>query len=519
MLVGLEVVCILLGFIMKKSITLKPLTFYFLLFCTCFSIFIVLGSFNQKPEDVSAATSNAENKKETIVKNQDDYNNLKVFTDVIALIKRNYYREVDFLQLVQGAIKGMVATLDPHSSYLTADNFKDLKVETKGEFGGLGIEITIRDTTLTVVSPIEDSPAYRAGVMAGDQIIKIEDEFTKDMTLSDALKRMRGLKGTPVTIYIHREGRKNLLPFTIVRDNIKVKSVRFRMLDDGIGYIRLAQFQEDSSSEFISALKTLEKQNKKQLSGLVMDLRNNPGGLLTQAVRVTDLFLDGGIIVYTEGRLESNKSEYYAHNDSTEPKYPIIVLVNEGSASASEIVAGAFQDARRAVVVGAQTFGKGSVQTIIPMENDQALKLTTALYYTRSGRSIQAVGVTPDKLVATKPIQLEDLDEVAPEDVLKPKESSLKGSIRNPKQRTSDLEGNKELTISQYPKQKVKEPKYLIGSRDAMNAELSFVLSEDPQLAEGLKIIKDWIATGKQPIFDKPEASKVASSKKTVSAN
>ena len=486
----------------NKTFTVKPATFYFLLFCACFSLFIAVSTLSRTPESASAAAGLEQ--KESILKNQDDYDILKAFTDVIALIKKNYYRDVDFFQLVQGAIKGMVSTLDPHSSYLTPENFKDLKVETKGEFGGLGIEITIKNSLLTVVSPIEDSPAHRAGVMAGDQIIKIEDEFTKDMTLSDALKNMRGPKGTPVTIYIHREGRKNLLPFTIVRDIIKVKSVRSRTLEDGVGYIRLAQFQEDSSAEFASALKTLEKQNQGTLTGLIIDLRNNPGGLLTQAVRIADIFLKDGIIVYTDGRLESNKSEYYAHDNNSEPSYPLVVLINEGSASAAEIVAGAFQDAKRAVIVGAQTFGKGSVQTIIPMEGGSALKLTTALYYTRSGRSIQATGVTPDKAVAAKPLVIEDVEELQ-EEILRPKESSLKGAIKNPTQEGEDIFGNekKEPVISQYTKGKVKEPKYLIGSREAMVAELSVVLEEDPQLAEGLKIIKGWISTGTQPVFDK----------------
>ncbi len=499
---------------MKRPVTLKPLTFYCLLFCACFSIFSIIGFVSKTPDMVSANVKEKDGKpKDTLLNTQNDYDNLKSFTEVIGLIKKNYYRDVEFSSLVQGAIKGMVATLDPHSAYLTTEDFNDLKVDTKGEFGGIGIEITIRDGSITVVSPIEDTPAYNVGIMSGDQILKIENELTKDMTLSEALKKMRGPKGTPVTIYVHREGRANLLPFTIVRDIIKVHSVRYRMLEDAVGYIRLSQFNADSSSEFVSALKALKKLNAgKEISGLVIDLRNNPGGLLTQAVRVSDIFLDGGMVVYTDGRFEDSKSEYFAHNNGNEPKYPIVILVNEGSASASEIVSGTFQDAKRAVIVGMQTFGKGSVQTVIPMEGEKALKLTTALYYTRSGRSIQTTGIVPDKIVAAKPIKLEEENTLDQEEQnFRIREESLKGAIKNPNGREEN-ESNKELKISQYPKRKYKEPKYLIGSRDAMAADLGFVLEEDPQLAEGLTVIKQWISTGKIPEFlDKAKPAKVAS--------
>ncbi|HQH27666.1 MAG TPA: S41 family peptidase, partial [Oligoflexia bacterium] len=294
----------------------------------------------------------------------DKYHYLRTFTEVLALVEKNYVEPINIEEITEGAIKGMLLTLDPHSSYLTKEVYKELQVETEGQFGGLGIEITIKDGLLTVVSPIEDSPAARAGVLPGDQIIKIGEEFSRDLSLIDAVKKMRGPKGTPITISVHRAGSRDLIPITIVRDVIKVKSIRYRVLEDGYGYVRLAQFQEASAAEFSKALIALQNSSPgKKIKGLVIDLRNDPGGLLTQAIRVADLFLKEGIIVYTEGRLESQRQKYYAHDDGDEPEYPIVVLINRGSASASEIVAGALQDHRRAILIGQKSFGKGSVQT------------------------------------------------------------------------------------------------------------------------------------------------------------
>ena len=265
-------------------------------------------------------------------------------------------------------------------------------MDTQGRFGGLGIEITVKGGILTVVSPIEDTPAAKAGVKPGDQIFKIEDEFTKDMTLVDAVKKMRGPKGTKITISVKREGVPELINFTLMRDTIRVQSVRSRNLEEGYGYIRLAQFQERSDRDLQKALEKMAGE-KAGLKGLVLDLRNNPGGLLTQAVRIADLFLDSGMIVYTEGRIESQKQKYFAQKDGSWMDFPIVVLVNGGSASASEIVAGALQDHKRAVVLGTKTFGKGSVQTILPLDDNSALRLTTARYFTPKGRSIQAMGM------------------------------------------------------------------------------------------------------------------------------
>src|SRR5213594_823338 len=326
---------------------------------------------------------------------REDYDSLETFTNILSIVKKNYVDEAQTKDLINGAINGMLNALDPHSAYLTPDLYKELQMDTQGRFGGLGIEITVKDGTLTVVSPIEDSPAYKAGIKPGDQILKIEDEFTKDLTLMDAVKKMRGPKGSKITISIKREGVSELLDFNLIRDTIRVQSVRSRVLEEGYVYIRLAQFQERSDRDLQRAL---EKHNSEKgaIRGLVLDLRNNPGGLLTQAVRVSDLFLDSGMIVYTDGRLEGQKQKYFAHKEGSWTDFPMVVLVNGGSASASEIVAGALQDHRRAVILGTKTFGKGSVQTILPLDDSSALRLTTARYYTPKGRSIQATGIVPD---------------------------------------------------------------------------------------------------------------------------
>lgn len=328
------------------------------------------------------------------------YEKLQIFTDVLKRLKENYVEDIESEELIYGAIQGMLDTLDPHSSFLPPDIYKELQVETKGSFGGLGIEITIRDGILTIVSPIEDTPAFHAGLEAGDRIIKINDESTKKMTLFEAVKKMRGKKGTKITITVFREGLDEPMDVTITRAVIKIESVKAKMLDDDFGYVRITQFQENTDRELKKALKKLEKESTGGLKGLVLDLRNNPGGLLDQAVHVADEFLDSGKIVYTDGRVKSQKMEFYAHPEKGNHDYPIIVLVNGGSASAAEIVAGALQDHHRAVILGTQTFGKGSVQTIIPLDDGSGLKLTTAQYFTPSGRVIQAEGIEPDIIVS-----------------------------------------------------------------------------------------------------------------------
>jgi len=328
----------------------------------------------------------------------DVYQHLRLFSDVLNLVQDNYVEKVESKELIYGAINGMLKDLDPHSSFMKPEEYKELQVETKGKFGGLGIEITIRDGVLTVVAPLEGTPADRAGVEAGDQIIKIDDAPTQDMSLTEAVQKMRGQKGTKVKLTILRKGAKKPMEFELVRDMITIQSIRARTLEPGYGYIRISSFQSGTANDLRKALEQLEKQNQPML-GLVLDLRNDPGGLLDQAVEVSDEFLDEGLIVYTGGRLESQKMRFEAHKNTNPHNYPIVVLVNSGSASASEIVAGALQDHKRAILLGEPTFGKGSVQTVIPLNDGSAVRLTTSLYYTPSGRSIQAKGIEPDILV------------------------------------------------------------------------------------------------------------------------
>lgn len=328
------------------------------------------------------------------------YQYLKTFSDVIDLVKKNYVDDVKDKEVVYAAIKGILESLDAHSSFLPPDMYKEMQSETKGEFGGIGIEITIKDGFPTVITPIEDTPAYKAGLKAGDHIVKIDGKATKNMSLVDVVKLIRGGKGKPVILTIVREGFTAPKDFKVVRDVIVVKSVKFRMLEDEYGYIRLVQFQEKTSRDLDNAFKELVKMNKgKPLKGVLLDLRNDPGGLLEQAVEVSDKFLEEGLIVYMEGRRkDENRMKFYARKND-DYLGPLVVLVNEGSASASEIVAGALQDYKRGVVVGTKTFGKGSVQTVFPLGDGSAVRLTTAKYYTPKGRSIQAQGITPDILV------------------------------------------------------------------------------------------------------------------------
>ena len=333
------------------------------------------------------------------------YEDLKIFTEVLSIVKRNYVEDVKIKDMVYGAIKGMLNSLDPHSGFMPPDAYKEMQVDTKGEFGGLGIQIGIKDATLTVIAPIEDTPAFNAGIKAGDKIIKISSEFTKDMSLHDAVSKMRGPKGTSVVITIMREGWKETRDFTIVRDIIKVKSVKAKVIEGNIGYVKLSQFQERTSSDLAASLVDITKE---PVTSLILDLRNNPGGLLNSAVEVSGQFLaPGKVVVFIKGR-SGEKTEYRTESEGTaeagEEKtklktMPMIVLVNQGSASASEIVAGALKDWNRAVVLGVQTFGKGSVQSVIPLSDGSGLRLTTARYYTPKGISIQSTGITPDIVV------------------------------------------------------------------------------------------------------------------------
>jgi carboxyl-terminal processing protease len=312
------------------------------------------------------------------------YQDLELFTDVLSIVRRSYVEEVPMKDLIYGAINGMLASLDPHSGFMPPEMYKEMKIDTSGEFGGVGIEITVKDGILTIVTPIEDTPAFRAGLQAGDQILKIEEKLTKDMGIMEAVKMMRGPKGSNVSITIMRDSFDKPREFILVREIIKIRSVRARTLEDGFGYVRIAQFQERTADDLQAAL---------------AGLRNNPGGLLEQAVKVSDAFLEDGLIVYTEGREDGSQMKFSAQKKGTEAFAPMVVLINGGSASAAEIVAGALQDHRRGVIMGTQSFGKGSVQTIIPLGDDSGLRLTTARYFTPNGTSIQARGITPDIVV------------------------------------------------------------------------------------------------------------------------
>jgi len=331
--------------------------------------------------------------------NDDVYKGLSNFTRVLDLIQRNYVENVDGEELTIKAIEGMLQSLDPYSAYLSPERYRDLEIGTSGEFVGVGMEVTTKNGYLNVITPIEGGPADKAGIKPKDLIIEIEGESTKGMVVQEAVNLLRGPKGSSVNITVEREGVSQPLKITLVREKITVKSVKYRMLDNQIGYIRLAQFQENSSQELRSALSALESQNGKKLRGVVLDLRNNPGGLLGEAIEIVDEFIDQGLIVSVRGRTEGQAREYYATKNGDFQEYPIVVIVNDGSASASEVVAEALQDSKRATILGTNTFGKGSVQTIIRLEDGSGLKLTTAKFYAPSGRSISEIGVTPDVIV------------------------------------------------------------------------------------------------------------------------
>jgi carboxyl-terminal processing protease len=366
---------------MNKEMSGKKLIVTVILICVVASLGILVGRWTLQ----------------SVGAEDEGYEELRIYTEALTLVKKNYVEDVQQKDLVYSSIKGMLNSLDPHSAFMTPDMYREMQVDTRGEFGGLGIQIGIKDGMLTVIAPLEDTPAYRAGIKAGDKILKINDELTKDMSLHDAVSKMRGVPSTSVQITIIREGWKETKDFTIVREVIKIKSVKFKMLENGIGYIKVTQFQEQTASDLSRALENLEE---KHMNSLILDMRNNPGGLLNSAVDVTSFFLPADkLVVYIEDR-DEKRIEYSSSGDGkSEEEYPMIVLVNEGSASASEIVAGALKDWHRAVVIGTPTFGKGSVQSVVPLTDGSALRLTTAMYYTPLGTSIQTTGILPDIVV------------------------------------------------------------------------------------------------------------------------
>lgn len=346
------------------------------------------------------------------------YEKLKTFSEVLAIVERDYVEETKSVDLIHGAIRGMLATLDPHSGYMPSDIYKEAQVETKGKFGGVGIQIGIRDKKLTVVAPIEDTPADRAGIQALDHISKVDGETTKDMTLLDAVHRMRGPQGTKVTLTVIREGVDEEIVVNLIRDEITIQSVRGRMLDDDIGYLRITQFQEQTAND---QKKVLSELKEKGMKSLIIDLRNNPGGLLSAAVGATEQFIPPGKLVVSIKNRQGKRDEYHANAGDPLTNIPIIVLVNAGSASGSEILAGALQDWGRAVIVGTQTFGKGSVQTMLPLSDGSGLRLTTAKYFTPDDRSIHGTGITPNIKVEGVPV----LPHPEAENVGKPKAPSI----------------------------------------------------------------------------------------------
>lgn len=377
------------------------------------------------------------------------YDELRNFTEIFGRIKRDYVEPVSDKKLLEDAVRGMLTGLDPHSTYLGEEEYKELKEGTTGQFGGLGIEVSMEDGYVKVVSPIDDTPASKAGILAGDLIIKLDEKPVKGMSLVEAVKVMRGEPGSKIVLTVVREGAEVPLKITLLRAVINVKSVKSRLLEAGYGYIRISSFQSRTSEGLVEAIKELTQNNKQMLRGLVLDLRNNPGGVLDAAVAVSDTFLKEGLIVYTEGRIKNSEMRFNASPDDLIVGAPIVVLINAGSASASEIVAGALQDHHRAIIMGEKSFGKGSVQTVLPTSNGGAIKLTTARYYTPSGRSIQAEGIEPDVPLAR--VKLESLDT----DSFKPvKEADLSHHLENgnekpvkpsskPKMNESDIGENK----------------------------------------------------------------------------
>ncbi len=432
---------------------------------------------------------------------------LRTFSQVFGRIKSDYVEQVEDKKLITEAINGMLVGLDPHSAYLDKDDYKELQIGTQGEFGGLGIQVSMEDGLVKVISPIEDTPAFHAGIKTGDLIIKLDDTAVKGMTLNEAIKRMRGKPKTPITITVVREGETEPLIFTLIRDIIKIQSVKSKLIEPGYAYVRITQFQEQTGENLAQALKKLFKESSIPMKGLVLDLRNDPGGLLNGAVAVSAAFLpNNALVVYTEGRTADAKMKLHANPESylrgTRQDYleglpagtktvPMITLVNGGSASASEIVAGALQDHKRSIVMGSQTFGKGSVQTILPLGNDTAIKLTTARYYTPNGQSIQAMGITPD------------IADESERDDKRLREVDLNRHLSNGKVKEAELI----IKAQEIEKESVKQPKNNNNQDQDQdqdkkdNSPVEFGSSDDLLLIQAMNYLKN--------IIEKPDHSTV----------
>lgn len=417
--------------------------------------------------------------------NNDTYKQLNLFGDVFERIRSQYVREVTDEELIEAAINGMLSSLDPHSSFLNAKGFEDMQVQTKGEYGGLGMEVTLDRGVVRVISPIDDTPASRAGIQSGDYITRLDGEQIMGLTLTEAVDKMKGLAETDITLTVIRKGERKALEITLTRAIIKIKSVRYR-IEDEVGYVRISSFTEKAESGVLDALDNIDAELGDKLQGIVLDLRNNPGGLLDQAIAVSNVFLDRGEIVSTRTRNDNQVQRYPARKgDRTEGK-PVIILINGGSASASEIVAGALQDHNRAVIVGTQSFGKGSVQTIIPLGSSGAMRLTTAYYFTPSGTSIQAEGILPDVIVE----QLR-LDKAGTVQTNGRSESSLRGSLDNPNGNDADEEETNEVLEEELSKAKKDEDSDEKGKITMTTAQDDFQLNYALNLLRGMAVARN----------------------------
>jgi carboxyl-terminal processing protease len=428
----------------------------------------------------------------------DVYKNIELFTEVLRQVEENYVEPQETKKLIEGAIKGMMQSLDPHSTYMTKEEHDDLRVETQGSFTGVGMQITLKDDVLTVIAPIEDTPAYKAGIKSGDRILKIDEKTTMDMTSTEAVKLIRGVKGSTVKITISRKGVAKPLIFNLIRDVIPLQSVRSYRLEHEIGYVRITNFQGNTTEELMAALDKLEKE--KPVKGLILDLRDNPGGLLTQAIGVSDIFLESGAIVSTKGRI----SEQDIVESATKSACPIVVVVSVGSASASEIVAGALQDNKRALILGTKTFGKGSVQTILPLSDGSGLRLTTARYYTPSGRSIQVSGIEPDIELEYVPVEEKEEEEVS----LLMREADLDNHMENEnadmqddplKKKEAPAPDSLKQKIEKSPETNKEEPEGTDAKEKDTGEEEKDIdtlylerLSKDNQIRMAIQVLKSW---------------------------
>jgi carboxyl-terminal processing protease len=404
------------------------------------------------------------------------FEELRTFTEIFGRIKQDYVEPVSDKKLLEDAIRGMLSGLDPHSAYLASEEYKELQEGTTGQFGGLGIEVGMENGFVKVVSPIDDTPAQRAGLKSGDLIVRLDDKPVKGMTLADAVKAMRGEPGTDIVLTVIREGEEAPLKFTLTRDIIKVKSVKNKLLEKDYGYVRISSFQSATGQNLVDAVEELKKENERPLKGVILDLRNNPGGVLNAAVEVSDAFLNSGLIVFTEGRIKNSEMRFNATQGDVINGAPIVVLINGGSASASEIVAGALQDQKRAVIMGEKSFGKGSVQTILPTSNNAAVKLTTARYFTPSGRSIQAEGIEPDVKLAR--VKLENLEKAKVESI---KEADLSHHLAN---------GNKNKPVKEDKKEEKDDVETSEKETEDKAAIVDYPLNEALNLLKGIGILR-----------------------------